>query len=270
MEHEQLSRGYEEETSKLESITKQIKDANLRFAGFSARESTLRDEYSQYFDKGFERRPPLAQHPILIKGIADQTCSLCGAKGESVVNGLRSKVNLKICPLCNTSITVQDHPAEEFERLKEIDVNCSIKVQMNGLSKELDRLQQEDYKLRENINDIKERLMRFERENEDTMLLMKDTCGADALLSSYHDQWEKIMEEKREAEKRRGKCRDSLIELQRNLQRQYLAGEKVLFLPLQNLRTFSLGWICMYTWRRRNLWFEFDSRSAGNNSSFVA
>ncbi len=242
LEHEQLSRGYEEETSKLESITKQIKDANLRFAGFSARESTLRDEYSQYFDKGFERRPPLAQHPILIKGIADQTCSLCGAKGESVVNGLRSKVNLKICPLCNTSITVQDHPAEEFERLKEIDGELAqLKYKMNGLSKELDRLQQEDYKLRENINDIKERLMRFERENEDTMLLMKDTCGADALLSSYHDQWEKIMEEKREAEKRRGKCRDSLIELQRNLQRQYLAGEKVFVPAFTELAHLFLG-----------------------------
>jgi len=241
-EHEKLSQTFNREMDLLDSITKQIRDANLRLSGLSANEAALRDEYSQFFDKGFERRPPLAQHPLLTKGITDHVCALCGAIGEDAERGLRSKLNAKVCPLCDSAIPTEKHPKEKFERLKEIDSELvKIKHGMNELSNELERLKREELDISTKVQDTKKQLSMFEQENEDTMLLMKQTDGAETLLTSYSAQLEKMLEEKKDAEKRRTKCRERLIDLQKKLQKHYLAGEKEFVPAFTDLAHLFLG-----------------------------
>lgn len=246
IEYETLMQTYDQDGKSLEMVSKQLKDAHLRLASFSANESALRGEYAQLFDSGLEQCLPLAQHPLFIQGIANNCCRLCGSKGEEVVRGLRSKMDLGKCPLCDSSLSTELCPKNEFERLKNIDLEIAkIKKKINEALKEIDRMGKEESLARENLNRTKSQLDAFEKENEATMLLMKKTLpeseGVEALMASYRSQLEKVIDEKKDAEKRRGQLREKLVLMQRKLQQQYLAVEQDFVPAFTELAHLFLG-----------------------------
>lgn len=235
-EQERLTAVFDEDATTYEAVEKQLKDANLRLATLSARESALRDEYAQFFERGFEHRPPLAQHPLFTQGIAERRCGLCGASGVEVAQSLQATLDGSQCPLCNSSFPSNSRSNADIARLQKIDQEITqTKLDIRNVLMELKRLGDEELLLRDKKKTTKDALDTFERQNESTILVMRKMLSGEkameALLSSYRSQLEKLLKDKEESEERRAKCRLALVDLQRELQRQYLEAEQS-FVPV--------------------------------------
>ena len=94
-----LTQQFEEEHKVLREIEDAIRDASLRLTELSVRETSLRDEYAKYFDCRFDRRPPLAKHPLITQSIEDRTCGLCGVELGSAISVIIAKSSADKCPL---------------------------------------------------------------------------------------------------------------------------------------------------------------------------
>ena len=79
-EHEKLTQQFDEESKSLRDAEDAMKDANLRLADLSVRETALREEYARFFDRRFDRRPPLVRHPLIAQSLEDKVCGLVAAQ----------------------------------------------------------------------------------------------------------------------------------------------------------------------------------------------
>jgi hypothetical protein len=235
-EQERLIHAHEAELSAQEAVKKQVRDANLRLATLIARDSALREEYAQFFQRGMERRPPLAQHPLLAQALSENCCGLCGATGDAVVRTLGSKLNAQQCPLCESPLSSVPSHQEDIHRLQQLDREIAeTKKGVNNVLKEIERLRGEESETDSGVQATKEKLAAFDEANEATMLSLRHALsqggGVDALLTSYRAQLENLLREKRTAEDRRSELKRQLTKRQRDLQRQYLAVEEQ-FVPV--------------------------------------
>jgi ABC-type cobalamin transport system ATPase subunit len=235
-DQDRLLHGNERELNALESTRTQLRDANLRLATLSAKQSALQDEYAQFFERTLERRPPLAQHPLLAKALTENVCGLCGAMGEGVQRVVRTKLEGKDCPVCDTPLPTSAAPTEDIARLKKVDREIArTKQGLRDVLKELERLRTEEVEAQRKLDAAKEELAVFEQANEAAMLSLRQSLseggGVDALLSSYRAQLGNLLAEKKDAEKRRADVKKLLNERQRELQKQYLSVERK-FVPL--------------------------------------
>ena len=244
-EQERLMQSHEIELNTQESVKKQVKDANLRLATLTARESALREEYANFFQRGMERRPPLAQHPFFVQALNEHTCGLCGAAGDVVERALRGKLDAQECPLCGSQLSSESH-SEDIVRLKQLDREIDeARTGIRDVLKQIERLRSEETEADTRVRTTKEKLSAFDQANEATMLSLRqalsDGGGVDALLTSYRTQLENLLREKKESEDRRSKLKRELTELQRELQRQYLAVEEQFVPTFTSLAHHFLG-----------------------------
>lgn len=245
-EYKTLTQALELALDSSELASKQLKDANIKLASLSSRESALREEYAQLFDNGFRHSLPLSKHPLFIQGITNNACRLCGATGENVTKILLLKQESTSCPICDSLLSTDNGNGDNFKRLKDIDLEISkIKINIKEILKEIDRLSKDEAISGKELEEIKNKFNSFEKSNEETMLMMKNDLsgdgGAEALLSSYRAQLEKIHLEKKDAEQRRGQLREKLIGMQRQLEQQYLKVEKDFVPAFTELAHLFLG-----------------------------
>jgi DNA repair exonuclease SbcCD ATPase subunit len=244
--HESLSARLNRGVQETEAIEKQLRDANLRLATLSAKESALREEYGAFFEKGFERRPPISQHPLLSKALSEQTCALCGEHGSEVERTIRAKVKAPNCPLCDSVLPLGPAPKADIDRLRKLDHEIAkAKKELTDVRKEIVRVMHEESKARKELEDSKEQLLTFDRENEQAMELLLSTLkqagGAEGLLASYNAELTRILKDKKDAESARAKARDDLLKIQRKLQNQYLTLESKFVPAFTELAHLFLG-----------------------------
>jgi DNA repair exonuclease SbcCD ATPase subunit len=242
-QQEKLSEQLTDETESLNTIEKQLKDANLGLADFTAKESALRDEYERLFDERLRGNPQIAGHPLVLSSIVDQRCGLCGNAAASVKATIEFKAQGSTCPLCDLPISSNGRTDIDGTQLQRLDEELGkTKAKIRDSLKEIARLRNEERVARSSVEKTQVALERFEAENESTLLTLRTKLrsltdlrsqpgGLDVLLNSYRTQLDDLMRKKDEAYSKRTRLKEELLRIQRGLEGQYAAAEKD-FVPL--------------------------------------
>lgn len=233
-DHEALTRQFEEEHKALREVEDQLKDLNLRLTELSVHETVLRDEYARYFDRRFDIRPPLVQHPLVVQSIGECVCGLCGNKTEAAIMNINVKAKAAICPLCDSPLQTEMASSLDTSHLKEIDRDLTeTKRTLHDVLKTIERLRVEEAEARRKFDLTKEKLDEFDRQNSATLSGLRqflNNSGNRVSLDDYRDQLSSLEKEKTTAFNRREILKRQLLELQKSLEQQYNLAEKV-FVP---------------------------------------
>lgn len=244
--HETLTKQLDEARTELNVVDKQLKDATLRLAERSARESALRDEYSQVFNQHLTRMPHISQHPLLITSIAESRCGLCGASGSTVVKSLAAKRTSTNCPICDSPLELGQVTNEYVDRLRQIDNElANLKRNLRDVTHEIERLHRIDTERRKRVEDLQIQTDEFERQNHDMLAKLRAALngpgGVDAIIESHKIQLQDRLTRKTAALELRDKMKKELLGIQKRLQKQYAEAE-VHFVPaFTNLAHLFLG-----------------------------
>jgi len=244
-DHEALTKQFGEESEILRTVENNINDANLRLADYSVRETSLRDEYAQFFDRRFNQRPPLEQHPIITQSLKERTCVLCGNESKAALNSISKKSQSRICPLCDSPIVKSRVSAKDGERLQAIDRELvDAKKALQGIHKVLQKLRDEEMIARTNWENTKVKLDDFDRQNSATLESLRlalNSGVSGASLADYREQLAILDREKKEAYERRERLKRQLLGLQKSLEREYSAAETTFVPRFADLAYHFLG-----------------------------
>lgn len=244
-DHEELSRQYDEESTILHDLEDAIRDAILRLADQTARETALRDEYAQFFDGSFDLRPPLAQHPLITQSLAERICGLCGNDTNVALEAIEAKTQAAQCPICNSPLGQEQPANEDTSRLQAIDLELSgTKQTTRDVLKTLDKLRVDETHARKQYEATKEKLDEFDSQSSatlDGLRRLLDHGGNDSSLSDYRTQLAVVDKEKQTAYERRESLKTRLQELQKELEQHYLQAEQTFVPRFSELAQSFLG-----------------------------
>lgn len=234
-DHEQLSGQFDEESKRLHETENALRDAHLRLADLSVRETALREEYARFFDSRFDLRPPLAQHPLILQSVSSHTCGLCGNTGTKVVETLSQRAGAQNCPLCGSEVKIKRQTATQSSRLREIDRELAqLKKSLKDSHLSIESLRRDEGKARTTWETTKEKLDQFDQKNStllDTLRKELNRNAPEISLSDYREQLAVLEREKKAAYDQREALKRQLLGLQRTLEQQYIEVEEK-FVPL--------------------------------------
>ena len=243
--HEQLSQQFDEDSRVLNDAEDALKDANLRLADQSVRETALRDEYAQFFDRRFDLRPPLAHHPLITQSLTDHVCGLCGNSGDKAQLTISDKSRGTSCPLCDSDVSTRPQAPKDAKRLQEIDRELSqIKKSIRDTHKSIESMRAAESKTRQQWDATKEKLDEFDRQNSATLDGLRKVLAQSASeisLSDYRDQLAVLERDKKTAFDRREALKRQLLRLQRDLEQQYIQVEETFVPRFSDLAQRFLG-----------------------------
>lgn len=229
-DHKALSELFDEESKVLREYEDAIKDANLLLAEHSIRETVLRDEYARFFDRSFNLRPPLSEHPLITQSLSEQSCGLCGSDAEAALNIILAKSKKTTCPLCDSSLNQEPQTEEDVSSLKEIDKGLAeTKRAIRDVLQTLKGLRVAESKTRLQWEETKEKLDEFNRQNSvalDGLRNLLNQGNATSSLILYAEQLAALDKEKNTAYELREALKAQLLNIQRSLEQHYLQVEK--------------------------------------------
>jgi DNA repair exonuclease SbcCD ATPase subunit len=200
-DHKLLTEQFEEEHKVLREFEDALKDANLRLAEMSVRETALRDEYAKYFDRRFDLRPPLAKHPLVTQSIEERACGLCGAETEGALAAISAKAQSAVCPLCDSPLRTEQTSNGDANRLQEIDRELArTKQALRDVLKTLGILRKEETVARKKFDETKEKLDEFDRQNTSTLVGLRqllNLSNSEASLANYRAELATLEKEKK-------------------------------------------------------------------------
>lgn len=244
-DHQSLSERFEEESKALREAEDALKDASLRLAEQSVRETALRDEYARFFDRRFSVRPPLAQHPLITQSLSDHVCGICGNKTSAALTAIAKKSKASSCPLCDSNLRDEVLPKEDIKRLHEIDVELArIKQTTRDVHKKLERLRTTELKAREQFDATKVKLDEFDRQNSAILAALRQQLNlatGEASLKDYRDQLAILEKEKKTAYDQREALKRQLLSLQNSLEQHYSKAERSFVPAFAKLAQHFLG-----------------------------
>jgi hypothetical protein len=243
--HEQLSNLFDEQSQDLRKAETALKDANLRLAELSLRDTTLREEYASYFERRFDTRPPLENHPLIAKSLRDSRCGLCGRTGAKVRDAIVKNAHDKTCPLCESDIKTKAPDPQEATRLREIDKELTrVRKALADTHRSIESLVKVEEKARQRWESTKHTLEQFDRENTATLEGLLRLLGrptAEKSLDVYRQQLALLEREKKEASDKRDRLRHQLNHLKRTLQQSYIEVEESFVPKFSELAHHFLG-----------------------------
>jgi DNA repair exonuclease SbcCD ATPase subunit len=232
--HEALSRQFDEDSKALRELEDALRDTTLRLAEQSVRETAIRDEYAKSFDQRFDLRPPLVRHPLIVQSLTQHTCGLCGNATDKAVETIAAKAAGATCPLCDSELSLKPQTVEDARRLEGIDQELALTRQMIGdVHRTLETLRAAETKARTQWETTKEQLDEFDRENSATLVGLRQALnrgGGEVSLEDYRKQLTLLEKDKKTAYDRREQLKGQLLNLQRELEQQYLEVEQT-FVP---------------------------------------
>ena len=233
-EHESLSNQHQEETEVLQVAEDALRDAHLRLADLSVKETALRDDYARLFDSQFSFRPTPRQHPLVSQSLEERVCGLCGAQGEQVAAAIKANTTGSECPMCKSHVEAESLQNDESVRLGQIDREIgAIRKGIRNVHASLESLKSSELTAREKWNATKERLYEFDRNNGTTLVSLRNLLNQSdnqVSLADHRAQLAAIEQEKETAQRRRGQLRKEQRKLQAQLEEHYVQVEGM-FVP---------------------------------------
>ena len=244
-DHEQLSKQFDEQTKVLRDTGDALKDAHLRLADLSVRETALRDDYSRFFDEQFDARLALTQHPLIVRSLSTRLCGLCGATGADAIARLTTRSQESTCPLCASDVNVAQETQGNAERLQRIDRElATVKNSLRDVHKSIESLRISDAQAKLEWEKTKTKLDEFDRHNSATiegLRTLLNSGTSDKSLAEYRDQLALLQSDKTAAYERRETLKVQLLALQRELEAHYLQVEEAFVPKFANLAQQFLG-----------------------------
>ena len=229
-DHKTLSDHFDEESKILRALEDSLKDANLRLAEHSMRETALRDEYGSYFDRRFHVQLPLAQHPLLAQSLAEHVCGLCGSDSKNALAAIRARTRDTTCPLCSSPLNPSPLGNGDTTRVKEIDRELAkVKQDIKGTLKTIEKLRAEYAAAQRQWESTKAKLDEFDRQNSATLDRLRHALSqgsSESSLSDYRQQLAVLENDKKKAYDHREELKAQRARLQKQLERQYLLVER--------------------------------------------
>ena len=243
--HKRFSTLFDEQTHDLRAAEDALKDAHLRLADLSVRETALRDDYSRFFDAQFEMRPPLTQHPLILRSLEAQVCGLCGGAGSEPAATLAARAKATTCPLCASPMRIAPDSTAGTEHLQDIDRQLSdLKRGLRDVHKSIESLTESQRRAQLASDATRIRLEQFEHENNATMEELRTLLSQEVKEKSLVDYWDQLRvleKDKKLAYDRRETLKRQLSELQYDLEEQYLQVEATFVPMFSNLAQQFLG-----------------------------
>jgi hypothetical protein len=175
------------------------RDANLRFAELSSKQSALRAEYDAEFAKRFASSTDIRHHPLIRRSIADNHCQLCDAHQGGISARVEKRLGSGLCPICGSKF-VEKARVKDLGRLKELDKNLAkIARDISEAFARTERLRAEVDEMSTNRDRSAEALERFAAKNrrEIARLEARGTINVKAVLEEYRRQVDDLEREKR-------------------------------------------------------------------------
>ncbi len=235
-----------ESVKQIESSENEIKDNELKILEFSAKQSSLKNEYERLFNSYITNNSIFEHHPIITNSINNCKCELCGNEGESVKEAYQKILDSKTCPLCGLQVD-QNHSEHDqiFVHLSQIDddlLKLNTKLEDSYLLKR--RLLQELDKGKKINAQLQLEYNAYEKTNRETINRYKFSVATnemDDVIQKYVAQMQEFIEKKERSSRRRDEKSKELKLLQKQLTKQYASVETKFVPKFRNLAKSFLG-----------------------------
>jgi DNA repair exonuclease SbcCD ATPase subunit len=237
-EVEKVVKDYKQLTSHRDNAEKvaqkaeeQKRDTEVLFAKMTAEVATLNTEYEQAFNEYVKRSASPAAHPIVKSSLSDGRCGLCATEGPKVISEIKGKLDIGLCPLCDSPFAVQSRPSQI---LKQLDSKLAkAKEQLREISGRRDRVAADAFSALKASNAAISAVDRFEREHSSLLSAQSenDASAIQRTVAGYRDQINALLLKKQKQYDKREKKRKELRRLQRKLIGQYSEAEEA-FVPV--------------------------------------
>ncbi|QYK54338.1 MAG: AAA family ATPase [Fimbriimonadaceae bacterium] len=236
--YKELQTAHSERSILRDNTRGKLDDLTLELAQLSAKEATLRDEFSRVMSSVSQVRPDVREQPATIKMLNDGLCFLCGVHSESLKQKAIKLANSNQCPVCESTLpdsnTVDDQLLASLQELdKELSqTRKATRDTANALLREQDEVKVLD----RSVIEIQEQIHEFEAKSLTTLSALRNSLSSptepNAVDAAEDQQLIQILQaEKTSAEKSRTEVRERLSELRRKLRTQFLELEDK-FVPL--------------------------------------
>jgi DNA repair exonuclease SbcCD ATPase subunit len=246
-----LKEEYYKMINKVENLEEIYNEIDTEYDTLLKRQNIINSEilqlkitYRKLFSAYSEPRSSLINNPYVQLSKRENKCFLCGADGHQIIENIEQRLySLSVCPACGTAINNGD----EKERGKLINEIKKIDRNLDNKNKELEELIFEseikkaelDKKYIE-LNHIKSRLAKFEKENKNISFTRTGDVPIDMLIEEYKKQYDKNDKSSVDYYTKRDKLAPEYRALQEKVKKEYKNREND-FVPL--FKKFALSFI---------------------------
>jgi energy-coupling factor transporter ATP-binding protein EcfA2 len=238
LKYKSLQDQVDQETIERDEAYGKLSDMTLELAQLSAKEASLRDEFSEKMSLISRTKPDVRQQTTVLKMTGEGLCTLCGTQSGSLQERATRLLSQQQCPICESQLPApQDVNETELTQLKAVDaqlahIRKSQHDTANGLLREQARFSSLDDKLRNSQAQLSE----FEVQSLTAITALRNSVASASQpgsvdLAEDHLLIQTLQTEKSEAERSRTEARERLAELRRKLRSQFLELEDK-FVPL--------------------------------------
>jgi DNA repair exonuclease SbcCD ATPase subunit len=244
-----LKEEYDKMINEVENLEEIYNEINVEYDTLLKRQNILNSEilqlkttYRKLFSLYSEPRSSLINNLYVQLSKKENKCFLCGAEGHQIIENIEQKLySLSVCPACGTTINNENEKEQGklMSKIKKIDRD------LDGQNKELEELVFEseikkaelDKKYIE-LNRIKSKLTKFEKENKNISFTKTGEAPIDTLIEEYQRQYDKSDKSSFDYYTKRDKLAPEYRALQEKVKREYKTREDV-FVPLFKKFAFS-------------------------------
>jgi DNA repair exonuclease SbcCD ATPase subunit len=244
-----LKEEYSKMINEVENLEEIYNEINVEYDTLLKRQNILNSEilqlkttYRKLFSSYSEPRSSLINNPYVQLSKKENKCFLCGTEGHQIIENIEQKLySLSVCPACGTTINNDDEKEQGklMSRLKKIDKDIDSKnKELEELIFESEIKKAELDKKYIELNRIKSRLAKFEKENKNISFTRTGDIPIDTLLEEYQKQYDKNDKNSVDYYIKRDKLALEYRTLQEKVKKEYKNRENV-FVPLFKKFAFS-------------------------------
>ncbi|MDP9048703.1 MAG: AAA family ATPase [Bacteroidota bacterium] len=230
--HRDLIEQGEQLISEANDKREDIRECDLKISDYSLAASNLRSEYEQIFNRSLNDDTPIESNVEIVRLLNDLKLRIFSSKEFSdilesiveVIQGLKyQQENVK-----------QD---QYFESLSKIDTQlASLSKDINDYQTRKDRLIKEELDILNRQKSLNLEITAIESQNEElirSIHKLKQDQNFTTLIKSYEEQIARYSEQKDESYTKRENAKNKLSELEKDLNKGYIAAESK-FIPIFN------------------------------------
>ena len=231
-EHKKMIEELDDLYTRSDSISDDLRDTDTLLADLSLKISALKSEYDLIFNRSNPDEIPIEKDSEIIDVLNELKVKIFS--GEDYKPALDKLVNrIKNLREKYTGLNSKDF----IKELKRIDEELFIlKEKAKAAQDRKNRLIEEEKTILVKIAEIKEKIMKIEKDNNDLIKKLnrpKTEDGLSSLINSYKAQIDRYTLQKEESRKKRDQKKKELVPLERELSKQYNKAESE-FIPIFN------------------------------------
>jgi ABC-type lipoprotein export system ATPase subunit len=244
-----LKEEYDKMINDVENLEEIYNEINVEYDTLLKRQNILNSEilqlktnYRKLFSLYSEPRSSLINNPYVQLSKQENKCFLCGSEGHQIIENIEQRLySLSVCPACGTAINNEDEKEQGklMSKIKKIDKDLDSKnTELEELIFESEIKKAELDKKYIELNRIKSKLAKFEKENKNISFTKTGEIPIDTLIEEYQKQYDKNDKSSIDYYAKRDKLAPEYRALQEKVKKEYKNRENI-FVPLFKKFAFS-------------------------------